>query len=598
VTVPACFREVWFLDTEFCQPDGERPRPICLVAREHYSGAVVRQWLWGEPSPQPPFAPAPDVLAVSYSATAEWSVYLALDWQLPVRILDLYAEYRWLLSGFKMPGYGQLDAMDAFGLPCMGELFKSDMRALCRRGGPFNWQEQREILAYCEEDVNGLAALFGAMAECLDWPRALGRGRYTAALARVEAAGVPLDRDLYPRLRDSREAIRRELIGEVGEGYGIYDDTRFDTDAFGDYLARHDIPWPRTRTGQLVTAEDTLEEMAVIYPQLRPLYELRSALGQLKEDGGLSVGSDGRNRTSLRPFATSSGRNAPSTTRFVFGKSVAFRYLIKPDPGCAVAYVDWSQQEFAIAAVLSGDHNMRQAYLSGDPYLEFAKQAGAVPSTATKESHAEVRDLFKTCMLGVNYGMGPVSLARRIKRPAAHARELLGYHRQVYRRYWLWAEQVQDQAMITGRLRAVFGWQVNVGPKANWRSLRNFPCQGNGSEMLRLAVCLAVERGVNVIAPVHDALMIEAPLTRISSAVQETRQAMQEAGEVVLDGFRLRTDAAVVRHPDHYRDKRGAAFWRMLLDVLHRVEQKPSVRTPSDYPHPVPPVTTPTPYPQ
>ena len=46
----------------------------------------------------------------------------------------------------------------------------------------------------------------------------------------------------------------------------------------------------------------------------------------------------------------------------------------------AVAYVDREQQEFAIAASLSGDAAMQAAYLTGDPYLAFAKQAGAVPS--------------------------------------------------------------------------------------------------------------------------------------------------------------------------------------------------------------------------
>jgi hypothetical protein len=575
VTIPASFKAIWFVDTEYCQPDGERPRPICLVAREHFTGAVVRQWLWGEPAPQPPFPVGPDVLAVSYAATAEWSVFLSLHWPLPVRILDLHAEYRWLKSGFKLPGYGQLDAMAEFGLPCMNKLYKSDMRALCRRGGPFTYEEQREIVDYCEQDVDGLAALFDRMSALIQWAQALFRGRFTAALARVEAAGVPIDQDLYPRLQQHREAIRRELVAEAADQFGIYDDdVSFDSKAFAAYLTRHDIAWPLTRTGRLVTAEDTFEEMVEIYPQLRPLYELRCALNRLKKDGGLTVGPDGRNRVSLRPFATSSGRNAPSTTKFVFGKSVAFRSLIAPDLGQALAYVDWSQQEFGIAAVLSDDHNMRLAYLSGDPYLEFAKQAGAVPSSATRKSHEEVRDLFKTCMLGVNYSMGAASLARRIKRSLAHAKELLQLHRQVYRRYWRWVEQVQDQAMLTGRLHASFGWQVNVGPASGWRSLRNFPCQASGSEMLRLAVCLAVERGVNVVAPVHDALMIEAPAAELDGAVAQTRLAMEEASRGVLDGFQLRTDVAKVCHPDRYRDKRGTAFWTTLMGVLARVEAR------------------------
>ena len=88
-------------------------------------------------------------------------------------------------------------------------------------------------------------------------------------------------------------------------------------------------------------------------------------------------------------------------------RRVWLRGLIKPPPGHGVAYIDWSQQEFGIAAALSGDANMLAAYQSGDPYLAFAKQAGAVPQDATKQSHSAQRDLFKACVLAVQYGMGP-----------------------------------------------------------------------------------------------------------------------------------------------------------------------------------------------
>jgi hypothetical protein len=545
------------------------------VAKERYSGVVVRQWLWGLHAPQLPFSPDADVLFVAYSAPAELSVYLALGWPLPVRILDLYAEYRWLLSGLKMPGYGQLDALGAFGLTLpMDELAKEDMRSLCRRGGPFAWDEEHDILDYCEKDVDGLAALFEAMHPRIDWPRALIRGRYTVAVARMEALGIPVDVETHQQLLQHRRAIRAELLEEAGATFGIYDEDQFDTAAFSAYLADQGIPWPRTPTGRLSTREETFEEMVTIHPQLRPLYELRSALGQLKEDGGLTIGADGRNRTSLRPFATSSGRNAPSTTKFVFGKSVAFRSLIQPAPSWSLAYVDWAQQEFGIAAVLSGDANMLAAYSSGDPYLEFAKQAGAVPPSATKHSHKDVREQFKTCMLGVNYSMGERSLARRIRQPLVRARELLETHRRVYRHYWEWIEHVQNEAMLSSRLFAVFGWRVTVGRDANPRSLKNFPMQANGAEMMRLACCLATERGIRVIAPVHDALLIEAPSRFVQDAVARTQQAMGEASQVVLSGFVLRTDAEVVSYPDRYRDARGTAFWSHLMLVLEQVRKK------------------------
>ena len=83
-------------------------------------------------------------------------------------------------------------------------------------------------------------------------------------------------------------------------------------------------------------------------------------------------------------FSSKTGRNQPSNSKFVFGLSAWLRGLIKPSPGYGLAYIDWSQQEFGIAAALSGDHRMQEAYLSGDPYLTFAKQAGAAQADATK----------------------------------------------------------------------------------------------------------------------------------------------------------------------------------------------------------------------
>jgi hypothetical protein len=62
--------------------------------------------------------------------------------------------------------------------------------------------------------------------------------------------------------------------------------------------------------------------------------------------------------------------------------------------------------------------------------------------------------------------------------------------------------------MLHGTLHTVFGWCVHVGEAANPRSLRNFPMQANGAEMLRLACCLATECGIEVCAPIHDAVLI------------------------------------------------------------------------------------------
>ena len=214
-------------------------------------------------------------------------------------------------------------------------------------------------------------------------------------------------------LRTNWDGLKDQLITRIDRTYGVFDGGTFKQDRFAEWLVRHRIPWIRLESGRLDLSDETFRQMSRAHPLIAPLRELRHTLSQMRLSQ-LAVGSDDRNRCLLSPFRARSGRNAPSNTKFIFGPSVWLRRLIRPTPGSALAYVDYSQQEFGIAAALSGDGRMQDAYCSGDPYLAFAKQAGAVPSNATKATHGSVRDLYKIVTLATQYGMQSAALATRI----------------------------------------------------------------------------------------------------------------------------------------------------------------------------------------
>ena len=92
---------------------------------------------------------------------------------------------------------------------------------------------------------------------------------------------------------------------------------------------------------------------------------------------------------------------------------------------------------------------------------------------------------------------------------------------------------------MSGRLETVFGWPIHIHAGTKIRTVQNFPMQAHGAEMMRLAACLATERGISLIATAHDALLIEAASDRIDQAVAETRACMNEASRVVLDGLEV-----------------------------------------------------------
>jgi hypothetical protein len=137
--------------------------------------------------------------------------------------------------------------------------------------------------------------------------------------------------------------------------------------------------------------------------------------------------------------------------------------------------------------------------------------------------------------------------------------------------------------MLTSRLFTVFGWQVQVPAEANERSLRNFPMQANGAEMLRLACCLATESGIEVCAPIHDAVLITAPLERLEADVARMQDAMREASRIVLAGFELGTDAHIVRYPERYMDERGAVMWQRVMALLESAESAGAVNLTTGY---------------
>jgi DNA polymerase-1 len=563
------FDEIWCVDTEYSATPGCRPIPICLVAREARSGREVRVWQDELASmAAPPFRIDDRALFVSYAAAAEFSVFHVLGWPAPARVLDLFIEFRATTNGLKTPsGDSLLGALVYHGLPAMDGVEKTAMRDLAIRGGPFTADERYALLDYCAADVYALQRLLPRMLHRIDLPRALLRGRYGWAVAGMEHRGIPIDLPMFEHLRARWKDVRTALVAEVDRQYGVFKGTVFKRDRFAAWLVANDIPWPRLASGQLELDDDTFRSMAKAFPVVAELRELRSALGMMRLFDDLAIGPDRRNRTGIMPFRARTGRNQPSNAKFIFGPSRWLRSLIKPEPGMAIAYIDYGQQEFGIAAALSGDEAMADAYRSGDPYLAFGKQAGAIPPDGTKATHAGERALFKACVLAVQYGMGAESLAYRIGQPVDMAKRLLRLHRETYTTFWAWSEAAVDRAMLLGRLETVFGWPIHVGPSgdpargANARSLANFPCQANGAEMLRLACCMLVEAGIGLCAPIHDAVLIEAPVETIDAEVERARAIMAEASRIVLSGFEIGTDVEIVRHPDRYVDEAGKDFW-------------------------------------
>jgi DNA polymerase I-like protein with 3'-5' exonuclease and polymerase domains len=541
-----------------------------MVAREWKSRRLFRCWLLEAPPSKPPFATGPDVLVVAYFASAEMGCYQALGWEFPRLLLDLFPEFRITTNGEYLPaGNGLLGAMRKFELDAIEATKKEAMRDRILASGSFDADEQRAVLDYCQTDVDAAELLFRKLIDGRqDLNPALWRGEFIKTVARMEWAGVPVDMSLYNRMVEHWPRLQTDVIDKVNESIPVYENRVFRMELFERWLESQGLlqEWPQTPAGLLATDDDTFKEKAELYPAVEPLRLARQMTDKL-EKLQLTIGDDGRNRCLLSPFNTKTGRNAPSTTKFIFNTCSFLRNLIQPPPGRALAYVDWEQQEFAIAARLSGDLNMQHSYESGDPYLALAKLTSAVPADATRVTHPMERERFKVAILATQFQSSENGLAYRLGVTLPEARHLLAHHHRIYARFWQWSDAVCDYAQIYGQLTAAFGWKLHLTEGMKIRTLRNFPMQANGAEMMRLACVYAAKAGVSLVAPVHDALCIEASEDEIDHAVWLTQKAMRKASELVLHGFPLRSKAEhVIHYPQHFPESRGAVMWSWIQD--------------------------------
>lgn len=190
----ADFHEVWCADFEFCQLPGELPTPICVVATELNSDRWIR--LFGDQLPSTaPYSCGDDSLFVAFSASADLLCHVALGWELPRHVFDLYAEFRVDTNSVDKVDQraSLLSALSYFYIPHIAAEQKDQMRSLAERGGPWTESERASLLRYCESDVVALPALLRKLLDKNRFAQALERGRYIKAVARMEAAGIPID---------------------------------------------------------------------------------------------------------------------------------------------------------------------------------------------------------------------------------------------------------------------------------------------------------------------------------------------------------------------------------------------------------------------
>ena len=591
----AHFSRVVVCDFEYEVQPGGLPDVLCMIAYvldenlQHVR--TIRLWR-GEFGKFQPFDP--DTLFVAYSAWAELTCFMTLGWKFPAHVFDLHTAYL-SVSNILLPYEPELkrvkprkglsDACHAYSIEGWQSIDKPTM---AKDIGEGRWEKygKQAVTSYCEEDVRMSAELLRAMLRPnrntlqVDAQRVMFWSEYSAkAVARVQAQGMPIDMALWDLIQENKPAIIHALLLKFDPSFGSDDpiytpDGEWSYERFERWLIREGIyAWPRLQSGRLDISGDAFRMMYHV-PKVERLHALRDSLSVIVR-AKLPIGPDGRNRPSIFPFGTATGRNAHARSLFNFHASM--RSLMRFPAGKIGVYLDWKAQEIGVAAARSGDLLLQEAY-KNDVYHALARLANQTHDPDHehwKKHNKDQRQKMKSLQLGINYGMSVKSLAQSLNVHPLIASAIIERHKAVYAPFWKWRAEELERAMQDRRIESVFGWPLHLSHSPNKRTLYNFPMQSGGAEMLRLAAVRSCEAGLVPLMLVHDAMLFEFDN---EEQIEHAKEIMHQAGRDVCDGFEIEVEAEQkIVGGGHYHDKRQTAqdMWQTITDVLESIGAGP-----------------------
>jgi hypothetical protein len=588
------FSSIVVCDFEYEAAPGDLPDVLCMVVYVLDENCrhvrTIRLWR-GEFALAPPFDTGPDTLFVAYSAWAEMTCFRVLGWNFPIYIFDQHTAY--LAASNILRPYNPdevrqkqrkrlSDACRAHGIEGWEHI---DKEAISKAIGDGTWRDlfsPQEVIDYCEEDVRMEVKLLRAQLRTgADVPRVLHWSNYSGkAVARIQARGMPIDMHRWNLVQENKAAVVRELLRQFDPSFGS-DDPIYTPEGksgyrrFEQWLVRAGVTaWPRLESGQLDLDSDAFRLMYHV-PGIEGLHALRDSLGFIVK-ARLPIGKDGRNRPSLFPFGTTTGRNAHAKSPY--NAHAGMRSFMVFPPGSVGFYLDWRSQEVGVAAALSGDRALLDDYAGGDIYHSLARLCSLTDDPDPihwKKHNRPMRDRMKPLQLGINYGMGVPSLARGLDRHPLTASEIIERHKRRYPRFWQWRADMVQTALLERRMESVFGWPLHISHSVNQRTLYNFPMQSGGAEMLRLAAVRLCDAGIVPIMLIHDGILFEeTDKEKIAHAIE----IMRGAGRDVCDGLEIGVDVdQLLEGGARYHDKRPMAqkMWATITATLQTIGALP-----------------------
>ena len=308
----------------------------------------------------------------------------------------------------------------------------------------------------------------------------------------------------------------------------------------------------KTKVG-FSTDSDVLEELSISTEDPVPALLLRyRALSKLLSTyvqtlPTLIDGGTGRIHTTFLQTGTATGRlssknpnlqNIPIRTE----EGRRIRDAFVPAPGCRLMSADYSQIELVVLSHVSGDINLRNAFIEGNDVhrATAARIYGIFPEMVTPDQ----RRAAKTINFGILYGMSAFRLAHDLKISRRDAQKFIDTYFEQYSGISAFIEATKKKAKEDGFVRTEMGHiryipEIRSSNKpvlaAAERVAVNTVIQGTAAEIMKKAMLSIFSemsrKGLRsrILLQVHDELIFEVPEDEISQMEALVKDCMENA---------------------------------------------------------------------
>lgn len=360
-------------------------------------------------------------------------------------------------------------------------------------------------------------------------------------LREMEKRGVKVDctylQDLEKEFSTEIEKIKTELMKMSGEEFNP------DSPIQVSHILYEvlNIPTTNVRKGKsgFTTDASTLQELEKEYPIAASLLQYRTLtklLNTYVKPLQTQVDDNSRTHTSYAPD-TATGRISSRNPNLqnIPIRSEQGRRLRKAfiaEKGCVLIAADYSQMELRVAAHLSEDPAMIEAFKKGvDFHAETAEKMGIE------------RHIAKALNFSILYGKGAFGFAKDFNVSVAEAKQYIEQYFSTYKELRRYLDDVLVQARQKGYGETLYGRRRpfpnltssnhNLRAAAE-REAFNMPIQGTQADILKLAMCQLdkelkqTKSQAQLILTVHDELVLEVPERELNEIAVLVKKTMTE----------------------------------------------------------------------